>query len=229
MPLCPVERYPLHIYCHGTENLSYLLEIDVETLETGETPIVYCCVQGESLQIDQCFKPFSSHFVTIRFLLSWIYLCIYRVAHKKYTDLVDPRDSNVAWISPKWFSKHTWIANLNIDTSSVDIDTSCELHLICELRVASCELRVELKLRVGNSKVRLDPKLRIAFFLLKEWVRRQIKSFFETAIQLTIILSISFHSQASLYHCNIFYKKPLMRNYNTYLAAYSPCHSNIFP
>ena len=35
--------------------------------------------------------------------------------------MVDPSDKNIAWINPKWFSKHTAIANLNIDTSFVDI------------------------------------------------------------------------------------------------------------
>ena len=39
---------------------------------------------------------------------------------KKYPDLVDPSDKNIAWIKPKWFSKHTSIANLNIDTSFVE-------------------------------------------------------------------------------------------------------------
>ena len=39
---------------------------------------------------------------------------------KKYPDLVDPSDKNIAWINPKWFSKHTLIANLNIDTSFVE-------------------------------------------------------------------------------------------------------------
>ena len=39
----------------------------------------------------------------------------------KYPDLVDPSDKNIAWINPKWFSKHTSRANLNIDTSFVDI------------------------------------------------------------------------------------------------------------
>ena len=39
---------------------------------------------------------------------------------KKYPDLVDPSDKNIAWINPKWFSKHTLIANMNIDTSFVE-------------------------------------------------------------------------------------------------------------
>ena len=40
---------------------------------------------------------------------------------KKYTDLVDPSDKNRARINPKWFSKHTSMANLDVDTSNVDI------------------------------------------------------------------------------------------------------------
>ena len=32
-----------------------------------ETPIAYFSVQVESLQLDQCFRPFFSHFATIKF------------------------------------------------------------------------------------------------------------------------------------------------------------------
>ena len=37
------------------------------TLERGETATAYCSVQGESLQFDQRFRPFSSHFATMKF------------------------------------------------------------------------------------------------------------------------------------------------------------------
>ena len=40
---------------------------------------------------------------------------------KKYTDLVNPNDQNLAWINPKSFLKHYSIVNLNIDTLFVDI------------------------------------------------------------------------------------------------------------
>ena len=44
------------------------------------------------------------------------------MSHKKYTDLVNPSDENLARINPKTFLVHTSIVNLNIDTLFVDID-----------------------------------------------------------------------------------------------------------
>ena len=41
---------------------------------------------------------------------------------KKYTDLVDPSNANLARINPKLFLKHSSIVDLNIDTLFVDND-----------------------------------------------------------------------------------------------------------
>ena len=54
-----------------------------------------------------------------RMCFFWVYIYT-GCPKKKYPDLVDPSDKNIAWIKPKWFSKHTSIANLNIDTSFVE-------------------------------------------------------------------------------------------------------------
>ena len=43
MQLLMGERYPLHIHCHGIENLLYLFEnMCLVTLEKGEMPNAYC-------------------------------------------------------------------------------------------------------------------------------------------------------------------------------------------
>ena len=53
------ERYPLHFYCHGTEDCSYLLEgLCHIALEKGETLISFCLVEGEYLGFYQCLGPF---------------------------------------------------------------------------------------------------------------------------------------------------------------------------
>ena len=63
------ERYPLGINCLGIDNLSYLFENRcLITLEGGETPMAYCSILIESLRFDQCFRPFSCHLATMKFL-----------------------------------------------------------------------------------------------------------------------------------------------------------------
>ena len=53
--------------------------------------------------------------------------------------------------------------------------TSCELHLICELRVASCELNESCELETQKCK-QVETKVRvIPFLFLKECVCHQMK------------------------------------------------------
>ena len=60
------ERYPLHIYRHGTENRHGMcLKIDV--LREVKRQLRIVCVERESLQFDQCFRPFFSHFAIVKF------------------------------------------------------------------------------------------------------------------------------------------------------------------
>ena len=68
---------------------------------------------------------------------------------KKYPNLVDPSDKYIAWIKPKWFSKHTSIANLNIDTSFVDIGA---------LRVKILIFKGEICLHLQTRALALWPK-----------------------------------------------------------------------
>ena len=69
MQLLMGERYPLGIDFFGIENLSYLFENRcLIALEGGETPMAYCSILIESLRFDQCFRPFSRDFATMKFL-----------------------------------------------------------------------------------------------------------------------------------------------------------------
>ena len=68
---------------------------------------------------------------------------------KKYPDLVDPSDKNIAWIKPKWFSKHTSIANLNIDTSFVEFGA---------LRVKTSIFKGQICLHLQTRALALWPK-----------------------------------------------------------------------
>ena len=54
---------------------------------------------------------------------------------KKYTDLVNPNDQNLAWINPKSFLKHYSIVNFNIDTLYVDIGALREDILILKAQI----------------------------------------------------------------------------------------------
>ena len=55
------------VNCHGIENLPNLFENRCPiALEGGETPIAYCSLRIESLRFDQCFRPCSRHFATIK-------------------------------------------------------------------------------------------------------------------------------------------------------------------
>ena len=60
------ERYPLHIYYHGTEDLQHLFEnLCLIALERGETPFAYCSVGKESLKnflinVLGCFQSFRN-------------------------------------------------------------------------------------------------------------------------------------------------------------------------
>ena len=62
------ERYPLQIYCHGTEITGICLKIDVlKLLRAVKRPLCISCVRsGESLLLDERFSP--SHFTIITFL-----------------------------------------------------------------------------------------------------------------------------------------------------------------
>ena len=62
------ERYSLHIYCHGIENLWHFCEnICPKLLRVVKLPL--CIVLGEESLYDliQCFRLFFSHFAAMKF------------------------------------------------------------------------------------------------------------------------------------------------------------------
>ena len=60
------------------------------TLESGETSIEHCSARGESLQVDQCFRPFSviyNHEIFIKYNLPTLLVLVRQRENYKNTSI----------------------------------------------------------------------------------------------------------------------------------------------